>query len=179
VGSAASQTVLVTWPDYDMDASELGCALVAAGLDVRLEPKRGQRSPEQLSSMLSGVIGAIVSTDPFTADVLAKATDLRVISRVGVGFDSIDVEAASARGVQIATTPGGNEQAVADHALALMLALLRRLPELERDLRSGGWNRTGPCMPRQLAGSTVRRRLADPRSGARRRVDAVGGLARP
>ena len=57
--------------------------------------------------------------------------------------------------MQIATTPGGNEQAVADHTLALMLALLRRIPELDATLRSGGWNRTGPYMPRQLAGSTV------------------------
>ena len=150
-----SNTVLVTWPDYDMDDPDLGVALVDAGLDVRLEPKRGARSPEQLASMLEGVIGAVVSTDPFTAAVIAGAPDLRVISRVGVGYDSIDVDAASAAGVQIATTPGGNERVVADHTLALVLALLRRVTELERDVRNGGWNRTGRFMPRQLSGATV------------------------
>lgn len=155
MGSATDTTVLVTWPDYDMDDPLLGRALVSAGLGVRLEPKRGARTPEQLASMLDGVIGAIVSTDPFTSAVIAGAPDLRVISRVGVGYDSIDVDAASAAGVQIATTPGGNERVVADHTLALVLALLRRVPELERDLRNGGWNRTGRYMPRQLSGATV------------------------
>jgi len=147
--------VLVTWPDYDMDDPELGRALLGAGLDVRLEPKRGARTPEQLAPMLDGVIGAVVSTDPFTAAVIDDAPELRVISRVGVGYDSIDVDAASAAGVQIATTPGGNERVVADHTLALVLALLRRVPELERDMRKGGWNRTGRYMPRQLSGETV------------------------
>jgi len=155
VGSACGTTVLVTWPDYDMDDPELGRALLAAGLDVRLEPKRGARTPDQLAPMLDGVIGAVVSTDPFTAAVIDAAPELRVISRVGVGYDSIDVDAASAAGVQIATTPGGNERVVADHTLALVLALLRRVPELERDVRNGGWNRTGRYMPRQLSGETV------------------------
>jgi len=155
VGSACGTTVLVTWPDYDMDDPELGRALLDAGLDVRLEPKRGARTPDQLMPMLDGVIGAVVSTDPFTAAVIDAAPELRVISRVGVGYDSIDVDAASAAGVQIATTPGGNERVVADHTLALVLALLRRVPELERDVRNGGWNRTGRYMPRQLSGETV------------------------
>lgn len=147
--------VLVTWPDYDTDDPELGGALRAAGLELRLAPKLGQRSPEELSSLLDGAFGAIASTDPFTADVLADAIDLRVIARVGVGYDSIDVAAATAFGVQVATTPGANEHAVADHTIALMLAVLRRIPELDRDVRTGGWNRTGRYAPRQLAGSTV------------------------
>lgn len=151
----AAGVVLVTWPDYDPDDPMLGGALLAAGLDVRLEPKRGARSPEQLLPLLAGAFAAIVSTDPFTAAVIAAAPDLRVISRVGVGYDSIDVDAASAAGVQIATTPGGNEAVVADHTVALMLALLRRIPELQHDLRSGGWNRTGRFVPRQLTGTTV------------------------
>ncbi|MEP7202014.1 MAG: phosphoglycerate dehydrogenase [Ilumatobacteraceae bacterium] len=147
--------VLVTWPDYDMNDPHLGGALLAAGLEVRLEPKRGLRSPADLAPMLDGMLGAIVSTDPFTAEVLAGAPALRVIARVGVGYDSIDVAAASAHGVQVVTTPGANDRVVADHTIGLMLALLRRVPELERDMRSGGWNRTGRHTPRQLCGATV------------------------
>jgi len=147
--------VLITWPDYDMDDAELGGALYAAGLEVRLAPKRGERSPEELAVLLEGAIGAIVSTDPFTAGVLAGASELRVIARVGVGYDSIDTTAASAHGVQIATTPGCNDHVVADHTVGLMLALLRRIPELERDVRHGGWSRTGRWAPRQLTGCTV------------------------
>jgi phosphoglycerate dehydrogenase-like enzyme len=154
-GELAAPTVLITWPDYDTDDPSLGGALAAAGLELRLAPKLGHRSAEELTPLLDGAIGAIVSTDPFTADVLRTADALRVIARVGVGVDSIDLEAASERGVQVATTPGANEQAVADHAVALMLALLRRIPELDRDVRAGGWHRTGPHLPRQLAGATV------------------------
>jgi len=101
------------------------------------------------------VFGAIVSTDPFTASVLAGAADLRVIARVGVGYDSIDIGAATAQGIRVVTTPGANAQSVADHTIGLMLAILRRIPELDRDVRRGGWNRTGSYAPRQLSGSTV------------------------
>jgi phosphoglycerate dehydrogenase-like enzyme len=154
-GGRAASTVLVTWPDYDLDDPELGGALARSGLTARLRPKRGHRSPEELSGLLHGVVGAIVSTDPFTTGIIEEASDLRVIARVGVGYDSIDVASASAHGVQIATTPGGNEHVVADHTIGLMLAILRRIPELERDLRRGGWNRTGAFAPRQLTGCTV------------------------
>jgi phosphoglycerate dehydrogenase-like enzyme len=154
-GDHAAPIVLVTWPDYDVTDAALGGALAAAGLELRLAPKVGARSPDELAGLLAGAMGAIVSTDPFTADVLRAAVDLRVIARVGVGTDSIDLDAASERGVQVATTPGANEHAVADHAVGLILALLRRIPLLDRDVRAGGWHRTGIHTPRQLAGSTV------------------------
>jgi D-3-phosphoglycerate dehydrogenase len=153
--SEAAGRVLITFPDYDMSHPQLGEALRSAGLDVRLEPKFGQRSPQELAALLPGVVGAIVSTDPFTAEVLAGARELRVIARVGVGFDSIDIAAASACGVYVATAPGGNERVVADHTIGLMLALLRRIPELDRDMRTGGWHRTGRFLPRELSGLTV------------------------
>jgi phosphoglycerate dehydrogenase-like enzyme len=154
-GDHAAPIVLVTWPDYDAANPALGGALTSAGLELRLAPKLGARSPDELAALLAGVMGAIVSTDPFTADVLRAAVDLRVIARVGVGVDSIDLDAASERGIQVATTPGANEHAVADHAVGLMLALLRRVPLLDRDVRAGGWHRTGIHMPRQLTGATV------------------------
>jgi phosphoglycerate dehydrogenase-like enzyme len=89
--------VPVTWPDYDVAGSALGGALTAAGLELRLAPKLGARTPDEQSGLLAGAMGAIVSTDPFTADVLRAAVDLRVIARVGVGVDSIDLDAASWR----------------------------------------------------------------------------------
>ena len=154
-GDHAAPIVLVTWPDYDVGHPALGGALTAAGLELRLAPKLGARSPDELADLLAGAMGAIVSTDPFTADVLRAAVDLRVIARVGVGVDSIDLDAASERGVQVATTPGANEHAVADHAVGLMLAVLRRITQLDRDVRAGGWHRTGLFTPRQLTGATV------------------------
>lgn len=147
--------VLVTFTDFDLVHDEVGGALRTAGLDVRHAPKVGPRSEDQLAALLPGVVGAIVSTDPFTERVLRGAPSLRVIARTGVGFDSVDVAAATELGIQVVTTPGLNEEAVADHALGLMLAWLRMIPVLDADVRAGGWSRSGEHLPRQLAGSTV------------------------
>ena len=147
--------VLVTFPDYDTDHPQHGGALTAAGYVMRIAPKRGLRSPDELLALSHDVCGAIVSTDPFTAEVLRDSPNLQVIARVGVGIDSIDVAAATDLGVAITTTPGANEETVADHAVAMMLALLRRIPENDAGVRSGQWNRTGPHTPLLLTGCTV------------------------
>jgi phosphoglycerate dehydrogenase-like enzyme len=150
-----TQDVLVTWPDYDPAGAHTGAVLAAAGLGVRLEPKRGARSVADMLGLVASAAGAIVSTDPFDAEVLAAAPELRVIARVGVGIDSIDLDAATARGVAVTKTPGANEATVADHTLALMLAALRRIPEHHAGVRDGEWNRTGAHTPWLLTGATV------------------------
>ena len=147
--------VTITWPGYPLDAASLGGALRDVGLEPRLAPKLGARTPHELSGLLEGAVGAIVSTDPFDASVLGAAPDLRVISRVGVGTDSIDLDAATDHGVVVTVTPGANEATVADHTLALMLALVRRVCEQDAAVRRGEWNRTGPHVPGALHGSTV------------------------
>lgn len=147
--------MLVTFPDYDTDHPQHGGALTAAGYEIRIAPKRGARTPEELLALSADVAGAIVSTDPFTRDVLHRSPRLQVIARVGVGIDSIDATAATELGVAITTTPGANEATVADHAIAMTLALLRRIPENDAGVRRGEWNRTGPHTPRLLTGCTV------------------------
>ena len=147
--------VLITFPDYDTDHPQHGGALTAAGYVMRIAAKRGLRSPEELLALCHDAAGAIVSTDPFTAEVLRDSPNLQVIARVGVGIDSIDVAAATNLGVAITTTPGANESTVADHAIAMMLALLRRIPENDAGVRRGEWNRTGPHTPLLLTGCTV------------------------
>jgi phosphoglycerate dehydrogenase-like enzyme len=150
---AATGEVLVTWPDFDQE--ELGGKLREHGLELRVEPKTGTRTPSELTRIAAGVTGAIVSTDPFDADVLRATPSLRVIARVGVGVDSIDLEAATREKVAVTVTPGANEAVVAEHAVALMLALLRRLPEHDAGIRTGSWGRTGADTPWSLRGSTV------------------------
>ena len=147
--------VLVTFPGYEVDGEHTGRVLQAAGLTVRLEPKTGQRTPAELRAFLGDAVGAIVSTDPFDHDVLAASPNLKVIARVGVGFDTIDLAAATAAGVLVTITPGANDQSVADHTLALMLALVRRLPEHDRSLREHRWDRGGALTPRDLYSATV------------------------
>lgn len=78
--------------------------------------------------------------EPVTAAVIAAAPELRLIQKIGVGVDTIDLEAAGARGIAVANMPGTNSQAVAEQALMLMLATLRKLTVLDRATREGrGW----------------------------------------
>jgi D-3-phosphoglycerate dehydrogenase len=147
--------VLVTWPDYDVESERLGGALKRAGLTVRLKPKSNDRTPAEVRELVAGAAAAIVSTDPFDAEVLAASPELRVIARVGVGVDSIDLDAATTCGVAVTVTPGANESTVADHTIALMLAALRRIGEHDGGVRRGEWNRTGSHAPWVLSGATV------------------------
>jgi phosphoglycerate dehydrogenase-like enzyme len=150
-----SATILVTWPDFDHDGPEVGRRLTAAGHELRLAPARARRSRDELIKLLEGVDAAIVSTDPFDAAVLEAADRLRVIARVGVGTDSIDLAAAARRGVAVCTTPGANTESTADHTIALMLAALRRVPQHDRAVRGGAWERTGAATGWELSGATV------------------------
>jgi phosphoglycerate dehydrogenase-like enzyme len=147
--------VLVTWPHYDPHHAALGGALSGAGLQLRLAPKFGARSEAELLGLAADASGAIVSTDPFDRVVLGGCPLLRVIARVGVGSDSVDLAAATAHGVAVTITPGANEAAVADHTLALMLAVLRRVAEQDAAVRRGEWRRTGDATPWQLSDTTV------------------------
>jgi D-3-phosphoglycerate dehydrogenase / 2-oxoglutarate reductase len=76
-----------------------------------------------------------------TAQLLEKASSLRVIGRAGVGVDNVDLDAATRKGVVVMNTPGGNAESVAEHSLALMLALARRIPQADISLKQGKWEK--------------------------------------
>lgn len=154
-GFSPRPTVLVTWPDFEVECPQALTALEDAGLQVRLAPRLGNRAPEELSVLLAGVVGAIVSTDPFTSAVISAHPELQIIARVGVGYDSVDIRAATVCGVMVTTTTGANETTVADHTLALMLSAARRIAEHDRNVKSRQWLRTGPLTSWQLTGRTV------------------------
>ena len=84
----------------------------------------------------------IAGGEPLPAGLIALAPRLRVIARTGVGYDSVDVAAASGRGIAVTITPGTNEESVAEHAFALILAVARRIALNDRLIRAGGWDRT-------------------------------------
>jgi phosphoglycerate dehydrogenase-like enzyme len=152
---AGPGTVLVTWIDFDPDDPETGGRLRAAGLEVRLAPKLGARGQRELAGLVRDAVAAIVSTDPFERSVFAAAPRLRVIARVGVGTDSIDIAAATEAGVVVTTTPGANRETAADHALAMILAAVRRIVEHDASVRRGEWLRGGAMTPWDLHGTTV------------------------
>ena len=76
-----------------------------------------------------------------TADIIESARNLKVIGRAGVGVENIDVEAASQKGIVVMNTPGGNNVTTGEHAVALMMALARHLPQADASLKSGTWDR--------------------------------------
>ena len=96
--------------------------------------------------------------EPVTAEVIARAPTLRLIQKIGVGLNTIDLEAARARGIAVANMPGTNSQAVAELTLSLMFAALRRVPYLDRETRAGrGWQLPGDAFDRmgEIGGRTV------------------------
>jgi D-3-phosphoglycerate dehydrogenase len=89
---------------------------------------------EPLATALEGAQAALVRVAKFSADVIRGAKGLRVIAKHGVGYDNIDVKAATECGVVVTFTPVANSQSVAEHALALMLAVARRIGDFSRDM---------------------------------------------
>jgi D-3-phosphoglycerate dehydrogenase / 2-oxoglutarate reductase len=90
------------------------------------------------------------SATKVTADLLDKAPKLRAVGRAGVGVDNIDLEAATKRGVLVMSTPGGNSVSVAEHTFALLLALARQVPRLDKAIHEGRWEKSS------TAGTEVR-----------------------
>ena len=94
---------------------------------------------EELLPQLQGVRASVAGFEPYTRRVIEANPSLRVIARVGVGFDSIDLEAATQHGVAVATTPGANGEGVAEHTFALLLALAKGLIPQHREIQAGKW----------------------------------------
>lgn len=97
--------------------------------------------PEALVERLSGVDGIVVrSSTRLTAEVI-EATNLKVIGRAGIGLDNVDIEAATEKGVVVMNTPGGNTITTAEHALAMMMALVRHIPQAAASMGNGEWEK--------------------------------------
>ena len=98
-----------------------------AGLEP-VFPRRGsQLAEEELLADLPGCEASVAGSEPYTARVLAACPGLRVIARVGVGYDAVDVAAATARGIAVTIAPGTNQGAVAEHTFGLILGLAKNL----------------------------------------------------
>jgi len=115
--------------------------LRGAGCELIHPPKHGPLTAEELLPLLKGIDAVFASMDKFTASLLAskEAAQLKIISRWGVGYDAIDVSAATDHGIVIAYTPGLLNDAVADYAMALLFALARRVHEGHLSMREGKW----------------------------------------
>jgi len=129
-----------------------GLALLREAGDVVV--RTGLSEPE-LVALVPGFDALIVrSATQITAPVIEAATACRVIARAGVGVDNIDVPAATRRGILVVNSPAGNILAAAEHALALMLAAARSLPQANAALKAGVWDRKS-FNGRQIEGKTL------------------------
>ena len=110
-----------------------------AGFAVAVNPRARPYTEEELIAALPGVFATVAADEPYTDRVFRAAKDLRIVARWGVGYDNIDVPAATRHGVVIAMAFGANHEAVADGALALMAALGENLVQHHLRVKGGGW----------------------------------------
>lgn len=102
----------------------------------------GGKPREDLERALAGAHALIVRSETrVTADLLARAPQLRVVARAGTGVDTIDVHAATRRGIAVMNAPGANTVSAGEHALGLLLALVRRIPDAAAAMGRGDWDR--------------------------------------
>lgn len=154
----------------------------------------GTLPPEKLRELIAGYHAIIVrSPTKVSAELIAAGTNLRFIGRAGVGCDNIDIEAASQSGIVVMNAPTGNIITTAEHTIAMILSLARRIPHAHRSVTAGAWERTsfrgmelygktagiiglgrvGKEVAKRLLGFSMRVIAADP-AVARSRVTSPG-----
>jgi D-3-phosphoglycerate dehydrogenase/(S)-sulfolactate dehydrogenase len=143
--------ILVT-TDYLRPGDEVDALLRKHRHQVTYKPSSGPRQRADALALFDGIDGAIVASEPVTAEMLSHAAILKVIARSGVGYDSIDTAAAAAREIRVCNTPGVNHHAVAELTIALMLMAARRLPDIVDGVRTGRWPRDAG---HELRGATL------------------------
>src|SRR3989338_2704307 len=126
---------------------ESGIKLLKKTCDVTISKKNRVLSKKELIAGIKGK-DALLSmlTDKIDDSILKTNPKLKVVANYAVGFDNIDVKAATARGILVTNTPGVLTDAVADHACALMLAITRRVVESDKYLRAGKYTHWGPML---------------------------------
>lgn len=120
---------------------EAGLDIVRQVCEVQLDAQDRHLTPEALRQALMGKAGMIcLVTDQIDAQVLAAGDRLKVVANVAVGYDNIDVQAATERGILVTNTPGVLTETTADFTWGLLLSLARRIPEADHYVRTGKWH---------------------------------------
>src|ERR1700755_453217 len=111
------------------------------GVEVDFQPHLG-KDKDKLAEVVGNFDGlAIRSATKVSPKILEKAKNLKVIGRAGIGVDNVDIPAATGKGVIVMNTPFGNSITTAEHAITLMLALARQIPEADASTRAGKWEK--------------------------------------
>lgn len=120
-----------------------GPAITGAGHEMVFPARNAQMTEAELAAQLPGCAASLAGSEPYTRAVIAAAAakGLKVIARAGVGYDGVDLEAATDHGVAVTFAPGTNQDAVAEHTFALLLALAKNVVPQHDLIRAGEWPR--------------------------------------
>lgn len=146
--------VIVTVDPFDLDVAKFNQPLVDRGFVVHWEPSLANSTDtDKIIAFTKGYHYVMAGGELWNRKAIeANKGTLRMITRLGSGYDKVDVAAASRAGIAVATTPGANSATVAEHAVALMLSVLRGIPKYDRNIRGGQWT---TAFVNQLYGKTV------------------------
>ena len=124
------------------------------GIEVDFQPALG-KDKDKLAAVIGGFEGlAIRSATKVSAKIVEQAKNLKVIGRAGIGVDNVDIPAATARGIIVMNTPFGNSITTAEHAITLMLALARQIPQADASTQAGKWEKNR-FMGVEITGKTL------------------------
>jgi D-3-phosphoglycerate dehydrogenase len=139
LGSDQRMTDFVVVTDHDFPHLEVERDLLGrAGFELRFEGNA--RSVEEVRAVTAGAVGVLNCYTPMPAEVIESLDRCRVIARYGVGIDTIDLAAATTRGIVVTNVPDYCVDEVSDHALALILSLARGVVRLDRSVHAGAWS---------------------------------------
>ena len=135
------EKILVTPRSFGKNMPELFEMLEQAGYEVKRNTTGAILSHEQMREMLADCVGVIIGVDPLDAEILACAPHLRAVAKYGVGVDNIDLDYCQSHSIRVSRTVGANSEAVADYALALMLAVARGVVQIDGKCRRLNWGK--------------------------------------
>lgn len=135
------ERVFISTSSFAQDEPRALQILTDANLEVSLNPYGRRLTEDEIARFLKDAQYLIAGTEPLTKRVLESARKLKIISRVGVGLDNVDLDAAGHLGIKVFNTPYGPTQAVAELTVGLILDLLRMSGSMDRDIRKGIWKK--------------------------------------
>lgn len=134
--------------------SEAGIAILKETPNIEVDVKIGMK-PEELKAVIGDYDALIIrSATKVTADVIKVAGKLKVIGRAGIGVDNVDTPIASAKGIVVMNTPGGNTVTTAEHAIALMMSVCRNIPAATASVKAAKWEKS-KFLGVELSGKTL------------------------
>ena len=136
-----TKVLITTVPFGEVDPLPL-VLLENAGIEYLINPLNKKLSEDELSKMVKDFDVIIAGTEPITEKVMEKASNLKLISRVGIGVDSVDLLAAKKRNIKVSYTPDAPTLAVAELTFGLMLSLLRSVHVSNLQIHQGKWHRS-------------------------------------